>query len=220
VSAGAAGPIRTAEPAEAPYLGGLIAAAFHPLAAARWQIGDDALRRAVFPGYFEGYVYQAFGAGLVQTTHDRTAAALWLFEDGRPQPAPERPDPHAAAMLGPWAERVYAFDCLLHEALPAPGRPFEHLAILAVLPGRQGRGSGTALLEHRLAHLDRAQTPAYLEASGEDTRGIYLKHGFADHGEPIRFPDGPRMYPMWREPGTPAPNGSAARGDAGSGGRS
>jgi len=200
VSAVTAPAILTAGPAEAPFVAGLVATAFHPLDAARWQIGDEELRRAVFPGYFQGYVEHAFGAGVVQITEDRDAAALWLFEDGRPQPAPERPEPHVAAMLGPWAERVYAFDCLLHEAHPAPGRPFEHLAILAVLPGRQGRGIGTALLGHRLAHLDRVQTPAYLEASGEDTRRIYLGHGFVDHGEPIRLPDGPRMYPMWREP--------------------
>ena len=29
-------------------------------------------------------------------------------------------------------------------------------------------------------------------------RGLYLRHGYEDHGEPIRLPDGPEMYPMWR----------------------
>jgi GNAT superfamily N-acetyltransferase len=203
VSAGTAAPILTAGPEEAPFLAGLVAAAFHPLDAARWQIGDDDLRRAVFPGIFQAYAAQASEAGVVEVTADRAGAALWLFEDGRPQPAPERPAPHASAMLGLWAERVYEFDLLLHRALPAAGRPFEHLAILAVLPGRQGKGTGTALLEHRLEHLDRAQTPAYLEASGEDTRGFYLRHGFVDHGDPIRLPDGPLMWPMWREPAQP-----------------
>ncbi len=193
-------PILTAGPEEAPFLAGLVAAAFHDLAAARWQIGDDELRRAVFPGYFQGYVAHTLNHGVVQVTEDRSAAALWLLEDGGPQPEPPAPDPHVAAMLGPWTERVHTFDRLLHAALPTPGRPFEHLAILAVLPGRQGKGLGTALLEHRLAHLDQEGIPGYLEASGPDTREIYRKHGFVDHAEPIRFPDGPEMYPMWREP--------------------
>jgi len=43
--------------------------------------------------------------------------------------------------------------------------------------------------------------PAYLEASTERNRGLYLRHGFADRGG-LRLPgDGPRMWPMWREPG-------------------
>ena len=195
-------PILTAGPEEAPFLAGLVAAAFHHLDAARWQIGDEELRRAVFPGYFQGYVAQAIEHGLVEITEDRSAAALWVVEDGGEQPAPPEPEPHVAAMLGPWADRVAMFDRLLYEALPTPGRPFEHLAILAVLPGRQGKGLGTVLLEHRLAHLDRVGMPAYLEASEANTRRIYLNYGFVDHGEPIRFPDGPTMYPMWREPAT------------------
>ena len=193
-----------AGPEEAPFVAGLVAAAFHDLAAARWQIGEDELRRAVFPGYFLGYVEQALAHGLVEVTEDRSGAALWLVEDGGPAPAPPRPEPHVAAMLGPWAERVYAFDLALHGALPTPGHPFEHLAILAVLPGRQGKGIGTTLLEHRLAHLDREGIPAYLEASEADTRSVYLRFGFADHGEPIRFEDGPTMYPMMRRPAASA----------------
>ena len=35
--------------------------------------------------------------------------------------------------------------------------------------------------------------PAYLEASDERTRRIYLRHGYADYGSPIRLPDGPKQ---------------------------
>jgi GNAT superfamily N-acetyltransferase len=201
VSSEATPKIVTAEPHEAPYLAGLIAAAFHPLDAAVWQIGDEDLRRAVFPGYFQSYVDLAVRGGVIEVTEDRTALAAWVFEDGGPAPAPQPPAPHLAAMLGPvWAERIYEFDCRLHAAMPAPGRAFEHLAVLATRPGLQGKGLGSALLEHRLAHLDREGIPAHLEASGPDTRRVYLKFGFVDDGEPIRLPDGPEMYPMWREP--------------------
>ena len=43
---------------------------------------------------------------------------------------------------------------------------------------------------------------AYLEASDERTRRIYLRHGYADHGSPIELPGGPFMYPMVRHPRT------------------
>ena len=42
---------------------------------------------------------------------------------------------------------------------------------------------------------------AYLEASDERTRDLYLRHGYTDHGEAIELPDGPSMYPMVRIPG-------------------
>jgi GNAT superfamily N-acetyltransferase len=75
-----------------------------------------------------------------------------------------------------------------------------HLAILAVRPDQQGKGIGTALLAARHQVLDVAQLPAYLEASSPETRQVYLRHGYTDHGPPITLPDGPAMYPMLRHP--------------------
>lgn len=69
---------------------------------------------------------------------------------------------------------------------------------MAVRPDWQGTGTGTALLEAHHRILDAAGLPAYLEASGPDTRQVYLRRGYADHGRPIRLPDGPLMYPMLR----------------------
>jgi hypothetical protein len=51
---------------------------------------------------------------------------------------------------------------------------------------------------------------AYLEASDERTRDLYLRHGYTDHGEPIELPDGRSMYPMVRIPGLRAQRGPAA----------
>jgi hypothetical protein len=54
-----------------------------------------------------------------------------------------------------------------------------------------------------LERCDREGVPAYLEASGARNRDLYLRLGFRVTGE-IRLPDGPSMWPMWREP-APAP---------------
>ena len=51
---------------------------------------------------------------------------------------------------------------------------------------------------------------AYLEASDERTRDLYLRHGYTDHGESIELPDGPSMYPMVRIPGLRSQRGPAA----------
>ena len=193
-------------PAGAADLGTLsqvIADAFHPLAPSRWLIADPAARREVFPGYFRICLEHALAAGVVHTTPGRDAAALWL--PAGPDPADEPPGyaERMAAATSPWTSRFVAFDTALQARHPA-GIAHHHLALLAVRPGAQGQGTGTALLRAHHQALDRDQTPTYLEASDLRTRRIYLTHGYADHGPPIQLPDGPLMYPMVRQPRPPA----------------
>jgi GNAT superfamily N-acetyltransferase len=136
----------------------LIADAFHPLAPCQWLIADPAARRQVFPGYFRLYVEHAMADGIIHTTSDRAAAALWLpaGPDAPAQPADY--GVRLAAAISPWTERFVAFDAALEARHPA-GIHHRHLAILAVRPGRQGQGSGTALLRACHQALDRDGTP-------------------------------------------------------------
>ncbi len=176
----------------------VVAEAFFSLSVCRWLIPDGPARRAAFPGYFGLYVEHAIADGLVETTPDRAAAALWIPRDGPGTP----PDGYAeqlAALTGPYLGNFLAFDEQLDRHHPS-GAFHEHLAILAVRPDRQGQGIGTALLDARHAVLEDQGTPAYLEASDERTRRLYLAHGYTDRGSPIELADGVRMYPMWREP--------------------
>ncbi|HEU5418837.1 MAG TPA: GNAT family N-acetyltransferase [Streptosporangiaceae bacterium] len=192
------GPV-TAGPADAGALSGVVAAAFHDLEPSRWLIADPAVRREIFPGYFAIFVEHVLAAGVVHTTPDRAAAALWLpAGDGTAAP-PDGYDTRLAAVTGPYLSRFQAFDEALDQRHPG-GVPHHHLAMMAVRPDRQGQGTGTALLRAYLRGLDQAGMPSYLEAASLRTRAIYLKHGYADHGPPIRLGgDGPSMYPMWRE---------------------
>jgi hypothetical protein len=68
----------TADPAEAPALSQVIADAFHDLPQSHWLIPDPVRRREIFPGYFRLYVEHALASGIVYTTADRSAVALWL----------------------------------------------------------------------------------------------------------------------------------------------
>jgi GNAT superfamily N-acetyltransferase len=188
----------------------VIAGAFHDLDVSRWLVADPDARREIFPAYFRIHVEHAFADGLVLTTPGRDAAALWLpvGPDGPGAP----PDGYAgrlAAVTGPHLNRFRALDDAFDAHHPA-GVPHQHLAIVAVRPDRQRLGIGTALLHARHAILDRDGIPAYLEASDLDKRDIYRRHGYTDQRPPIRLPDGPVMYPMWRHPRREAPD----RGDA------
>jgi ribosomal protein S18 acetylase RimI-like enzyme len=82
-----------------------------------------------------------------------------------------------------------------------PHEPHWYLWLLGVHPQRQGEGLGSQLLAEVLERCDRDRVPAYLQATTPRSRELYLRHGFEDRGE-LRLPDdGPRLWPMWREPG-------------------
>jgi GNAT superfamily N-acetyltransferase len=188
--------------ADAPVVAGLIATAFHGLEAACWQIPDERLRRAVFPAMLQDYIVHALEQGSVEVTADMTAAAVWTVETGAAKAAPAPPSGALAAALGDAATNVHLFDLALHEREPV-GERFDKLALLAVRPGCQRKGLGSALLAHHLADLDARLIPAYLEASSTGSRELYRRFAFRDYGEPITLPGGPMMYPMMREPSRP-----------------
>jgi GNAT superfamily N-acetyltransferase len=196
---GLPGNVVRADAADLDTLSLVVADAFRPLPPSRWLVPDPAARREIFPGYFRIYVEHAMANGVVHTTPDRTAAALWIpvGEDGPAQPLDY--DARLAVATSPWTGRFLAFDAALDRHHPA-GISHHHLAMLAVSPERQGQGTGTALLRayHQILDYD-AGAPAYLEAADLRTRQIYLRHGYADLGPPIQLPDGPQMYPLWRE---------------------
>jgi GNAT superfamily N-acetyltransferase len=198
--------ITRADEADTGVLAQVIAEAFFPLAVCRWLIPDGAARRAAFPSYFQFYVEHAIADGLVETTPDRAAAALWIPGTG-PGTPPDSYTERLAAITGQHLGNFLAFDNELDRHHPA-GTFHHHLAILAVRPDRQGQGIGTALLRAHHSVLENQGIPAYLEASDEHTRRIYLDHGYADRGSPIEFADGVQMYPMWRAPTATQPGRS------------
>jgi GNAT superfamily N-acetyltransferase len=177
----------------------VIAAAFHDLAPSTWLIADPGERSAIFPPYCQIFVEMALAEGVVFTNPERSAAALWLNVRAGHDGSFSGYDDRLAAAVGRHVDRFRTFDRLLEERHP-DGVDYCHLAMLAVRPDRHRQGIGTTLLSGSHQILDAAGTPCYLEASDSGTRSIYLRHGYADRGEPIQFPAGPCMYPMWREP--------------------
>jgi len=197
--------VEFAQPEDAPRLSAVIAAAFRDLAPSAWLVPDQAERARIFPDYFRLYVDHAMASGVVYTTAERDAVALWLPAGAGNEPPPADYDTRLAAVTGSWVDRFRAFDEQLEKHHPT-GERHHHLAILAVHPERQGRGLGSALLAAHHNALDEAAKPlpAYLEAAGVDSRRLYARHGYQDMDGILSYPDGlsnqPMMYPMWRPP--------------------
>lgn len=192
----------------------LIATAFEALAVARWLVPDGDTEREADAGNrpqerirrltadFAIHVEHALHHGHIDLTDDRTGVAVWIHQDpGAPDvPEPREYAARLAAAAGPHLPRFQTLDDAF--AASHPHAPHHHLAFLAVHPSRQGDGLGTLLLRHHHAALDSAALPGYLEASSPRSRALYLRHGYRDLGSPfILQPDGPSMWPMWREPG-------------------
>jgi len=195
------GPVIRAAHADAEVLSQVIADAFGDLPQSRWLIPDDDARRVILPGYFRICVEHAMASGIVHTTADRAAAALWLPAGEDTAGLPDGYDEQLAAATGPWVQRFRVFDATLSRNHPT-GPAHHHLVILAVRPDKQGQGTGSQLLRAHHQMLDQHGTPAYLEAATLRTTRLYQRHGYAiQPGGPFCLPGGrPAMWPMWREP--------------------
>ncbi|MFE0719831.1 GNAT family N-acetyltransferase [Streptomyces rochei] len=180
---------------------------------------DDPVSGWVFPGeeYRRRTHHRLMGAftdivladGWIDLTEDGAACALWLSVPGEEdaseepgeEPAEEAEDVPAQVReaVDPDNERVESIARLTEDIHPS-GPAHAYLWMIGVAPERQGEGLGTALIASVLDRCDRDGLPAYLEASSERSKGLYERLGFACTGRVLHLPDGPRMWPMWREP--------------------
>ncbi|GGM04240.1 MULTISPECIES: GNAT family N-acetyltransferase [Micromonospora] len=197
----------------------ILAEAFLPDPVSRWIFPDDAARARLHPAFFRPFAELALADGELHLTDDGSGVALWLPFEGHPTPsggpagagpadggAPgdgESGDDELSAVLaaaiGPeHAKRFAVLDALM--AADHPTRPHSYLPFIGVRPDRQGAGAGAALLEHQLAQLDATGTAAYLEASTLRSTNLYHRYGFRRTATTLDVPQGPTLYPMWRDP--------------------
>jgi GNAT superfamily N-acetyltransferase len=191
-------PVRRARDGEAEALGAIVARAFAPLPLTRWLVPDDGEARvAALGGQFEMLVAHGMRHGDVYVGGNAEGVAVW-FPAGD---MPEIPgyDERLAEICGPYLPRFVELDDLLHKARPAEP-PHAFLALLAVEAGSRDRGIGSALLDAHHSRVDADGTPVYLDASGLDSRRLYLRNGYTDNAPPYGPAGLTALYPMWREP--------------------
>jgi GNAT superfamily N-acetyltransferase len=80
-----------------------------------------------------------------------------------------------------------------------PRDPHWYLAFVGTDPDRRGMGAGRAVIEPVLDRCDAGGLGAYLESSKPENLPYYERFGFAVSGR-IDLPDGPPLWPMWRDP--------------------
>ncbi|MBK3564662.1 N-acetyltransferase [Streptomyces sp. MBT62] len=167
-----------------------------------WIFPDAEYRRATHHKLMAAFTDAVLADGRIDLAEDGAACALWLSMPAETHAADGEDEAVALReFVDPDNERVETIVRLMEEGHPT-GRAHEYLWMIAVAPDRQGEGLGAALIGHVLERCDREGLPAYLEASSERSTKLYERLGYAFTDTTLDLPDGPRMYPMWREPRT------------------
>lgn len=174
-------PVRPATVAERPAAVALLARAFHEHPVYRHVLPDDGSRRRRLPGLMRTMVETMYGeAGPLDVALDDGAlvgAAAW-HEPGATEPGGLRMARAVVGMawatrrhLGRWAELGATMEAL------RPAEPHWYLFHVGAEPGWQGRGAGSALIQHGLARAE--PLPVHLECA-RDMVGYYARFGFAE----------------------------------------
>ena len=195
--------IRTAGEGDRELVVRLLDEAFQGDPVSGWVFPGDEYRRATHHRLMAAFTGIVLDEGWIDVTEDGSACALWLSVPAAEHDAEEGAADDGAARLraavDPGNERIELIARLTSEIHPA-GRAHEYLWMIGVTPERQGEGIGSALVQHVLDRCDREGLPAYLEASSARSRALYERLGFQLTGRPLDLPNGPQMWPMWREP--------------------
>jgi GNAT superfamily N-acetyltransferase len=200
--------IRTAGEGDRELIVRLLDDAFQDDPVSGWVFPGAEDRRAKHPGLMAAFTDIVLAAGRIDVMEDGSACALWLSvpadeghddHGGREGDAGDEGPAQVREAVDPDNERIEAIGRLTAAVHPT-GRAHEYLWMIGVAPGRQGEGLGTALIEAVLDRCDREGLPAYLEASSARSRKLYERLGFEPAGKVLDLPDGPAMWPMWREP--------------------
>ncbi|MEV6790931.1 GNAT family N-acetyltransferase [Streptomyces sp. NPDC051320] len=191
--------IRRAGEADREVLVRLLDEAFLHDPVSSWVFPDETHRRKVHGKFLGVFVDVTLAGGRADLSEDGSAMALWLdVPAGRPEEEDDTPARMREA-ADPDNERAEQVGRLMGEIHPHD-RAHAYLLMIGVAPERQGEGIGTSMMAPVLERCDREGMPAYLEASSARSRRLYERLGFVFMGTAVQLPEGPRMWPMWREP--------------------
>jgi GNAT superfamily N-acetyltransferase len=193
------GDVAVASAAVAPEIGDALARAFVDDPVWSWIAPDERRRPAVLERTFRAFAAHLWLPHETVWTTDRLDAAACWEAPGHTTVPPGTQARLLPTVLGTGprpATRMLRIDRALQAARPR--EPHWYLALIGVAPEARGRGWGGQLLRAALARVDAQHTVAYLEASSENSRRLYLRHGFEDHGPPITIGDSPPLFPMLR----------------------
>jgi len=183
----------------------MLARAFYDDPLSVYLVPNDAKRARLLPWLYERIVrYGAMYNGeLLTTSGSVEGLALWL-----PPGLPHTPMLRLARSglaLAPLKfglesiGRFMAANTVEHKRAKLAPEPHWYLWVIGVEPGRQGRATGTSLIEPILRRADTDGTPCYLETHKERNVTFYNKHGFQVVASGNVPKDGPPYWCLKRE---------------------
>jgi GNAT superfamily N-acetyltransferase len=181
----------------------VLARAFYDDPVTMWMLPDDAARAKALPRGFATLTRHHFlsrGGSEVASRDGIGGTALW------DPPGQRKSSRLEELVLMPgmmWAfrKRVSAMEQVM-QLMEAnhPEEPHWYLMLLGSDPTVRGGGFGHSLMRSRLDRCDAEGSPAYLENSNPKNEAYYMRFGFEVTGK-IQLPDdGPKLWPMWRNP--------------------
>jgi ribosomal protein S18 acetylase RimI-like enzyme len=188
--------IKTAAGADESAAIAVVVLAFSTDPAARWTWPDPQQYLLHFPSFVKAFGGKAFAHGSACFVDGYAGAALWLPPEVHPDDdllmsLLKRTGSASAQEDGP---AVFEQMGRYH-----PQEPHWYLPFIGVDPFQQGKGHGSALMQHSLIPCDRDRTLAYLESSNPKNIPLYEKHGFELLGT-IQVGTSPPIFPMLRKP--------------------
>jgi ribosomal protein S18 acetylase RimI-like enzyme len=164
--------------------------------AARWVWPDSQQFLTHFPSFVRAFGGKAFTHGSAYYVDGYVGAALWLPPDVHPDE-----DMLIALLQRTVSEQIQKdfFPVLEQMGRYHPSEPHWYLPLMGVDPSQQGKGFGSALLQHTLMQFDRDNKLAYLESSNPRNIPLYKRHGFELLGS-IQIGTSPSIAPMLRRP--------------------
>jgi GNAT superfamily N-acetyltransferase len=164
--------------------------------AARWAWPDSQQFLMHFPSFVRAFGGKAFAYGSAYYVDGYVGAALWL-------PPDIHPDENAliALVQQTVSEQIQKDFFPIFQQMNSyhPSEPQWYLPLMGVDPLQQGKGFGSALLQHALIQCDRDRKLAYLESSNPRNIPLYERHGFELLGT-IQAGESPSIFPMLRRP--------------------
>lgn len=196
--------VRLARPEEIDALAQTLSHAFHDDPLTNWILPSGRAHRASSLRYHRLLLGQLSNdLELTYTIPELDGVAVWL-PPGKQQLSPRRQAelvPRFTLAIGPLriprGLRLIAHMDALHARF-AP-EPHYTLSVLGVVPERQGRGLGAALLAPMLARIDDERLGVYLETAKAENVAFYEKHGFVLR-EATKHREFPTLWSMTRDP--------------------
>lgn len=162
----------------------------------RWVYPDPHQYLTYFPPVVSAFAGGAFEHGTAYYADGFPGAALWF----RPGVHPDE-DTLTSLLQESLTEARQGEVFALLEQMGGyhPSDPHWYLPIIGVDPSQQGKGHGSALLNHTLLLCDREHQVAYLESTNPRNNPLYERFGFEVVGT-IQVGNSPPVWPMVRKP--------------------